>query len=873
MQDRSQTVQKVRPHDFEQRYGRRLAARAVLQAAGHTLDRPPDHSQIKPLAFELCFAGSEDRLAHQWSLFATEAGRERHSLDDPELEAKRCVIVTPIPHPLLAASMVAIGWWQQGPRTFAGPKLTAQGARAQRHKLGRALDLVPREVLYGPRSFGAGLKVAGRANEVNVLLKHRLGANRTVALHEQPEQGPLARCGLILVATKDGRPRLMLCTRPGGFLAEGGPLDRFGQKGIGKPAELYPDEALEACAAAREEGHEILDPDGILEPLEQRVRMGAVVRPVAGLPARACLVLGQADGPPARRLETSARHAVVEAGRRGDAGDRVLVSSEVADVAKMAEAGPVTHPVPIGPQAEAVGRYLATDYGLLIASGTGTGKSAILAVALEMKAERLAGLRALVVVKRALRGQFSEELRRFFPRARLLETEMAGIAHAIRRADHEGGERALVVVATYDQVRERARQFAAIDWDDLAVDEDGHLMSPSSQTAKALWMLRSRAQTASVLSATPLRRRLRDLECILAWVREDRQMLEKHSFSRQFPSQSTASVERLQEALGPVVVRFTRDDPVMRRLMPRLAAAEVVRIDPRHEEQQLIEAFNRGVVGLYNELVLRLEQVAGTREGDRRIAKAKEEAQELRRHITSRIVAGRGLFCDLETARHTDNRLVPLLNRDGLVDRALRRTPSKRQVVARAVADAVADELPVLVFADQAGWALHHLERELRDQHAVECGLLTGHTAERDRERLKRRFMAGELDVLLLGERYSQGQNLQRAKVVCHLNLPWVYPDFEQRNGRASRLGAARPGEEVQVWVPTLRGSLEEKVAQHLLPRAVLCHSVLDQGRVELRDSEVGRQVGALIEEFGQDDETSLAMRVAHAIWRRAAAR
>ena len=228
--------------------------------------------------------------------------------------------------------------------------------------------------------------------------------------------------------------------------------------------------------------------------------------------------------------------------------------------------------------------------------------------------------------------------------------------------------------------------------------------------------------------------------------------------------------------------------------------------------------------------------------------------------------------CAPEVLRESQSIVAKLCRSAGLVEPAVRAGGAKREVVAQTIAQAVGQGEPVLCFCSNAAAPLGHLAEALRRDHGVELGVLTGETPQRERERTGRRFMAGELSALGLSRAFMRGLNLQRAKVVIHLDLPWLYSEFEQRNGRAARLGSESLAG-VAVLVPVLRGLVDEKVAQHLLPRAHLAHSALDAARGQaVSESEVARQLGAVAGELARDREASLRLRIAAQIYAEAGA-
>jgi len=850
----------------------RAEAEALLRANAGERGDPPQ--AVAPLAVALGWLEEEG----PGTLF--EARRcERPAPDDPAQLCERRVTVRPVVNPLLAATLTArCGGTATGPRSFSVP--------AAVDLVGRALCAVAPECLHGPRSLEQGLKVGGRQAELTRTVKMEMMLpTRLPSLVEAAEEGPTAGCAV--VATPVGSAlsgysalslKLVTVAREGSAIERFGALDIWPRGAPHRPRALYPDEAVELCHRAEEEGLEVLDPDGLRPALEGLVRRSAVVRSRAGFPNRAYLVEGQPAGAPCRRSETEAQAAVRAAERRAGAGDVVSVDERVRDVARMAKVERVSDPRPIGPQAEAVARYLETDYGVVLALGTGCGKTPTWLFACDLKSRKLEGWRGVVVVQKQLRSQWLAEIADKFPRAQVCAPEPGegAIARELVRSDREAGNEPLLCLATYEQARSRPEELRAVYFDDLAVDEGGQLDKPETRLAQSLWLLRERAATAAVLSATPISRGIRDLECVLAWVREDRELIERRLLSREFASPDSLAMERFAEVCGPTVVRFTREHPELREKMPQLEAATAVLVDPTPEERALHHALHSEIARHYGELLELVERLSGLRPDDPRVVEAKEELSGRRASaqgiVLSAIPLALAAACAPEVLRDSQSIVAKLCRSAGLVEPAVKAGGAKREVVAQTIAQAVGQGEPVLCFCSNAAAPLHHLAEALGRDHGVEMGVLTGETPQAERERTGRRFMAGELSALALSRAYMRGLNLQRAKVVVHLDLPWLYSEFEQRNGRAARLGSESLAG-VAVLVPVLRGLVDEKVAQHLLPRAHLAHSALDAARGQaVSESEVARQLGAVAGELARDREASLRLRIAAQIYAEAGA-
>ena len=850
----------------------RAEAEALLRANAGERGDPPQ--AVAPLAVALGWLEEEG----PGTLF--EARRcERPAADDPAQLCERRVTVRPVVNPLLAAALVArCGGTATGPRSFSVP--------AAVDLVGRALCAVAPECLHGPRALEQGLKVGGRQAELTRTVKMEMMLpTRLPSLVEAAEEGPTAGCAV--VATPVGSAlsgysalslKLVTVAREGSAIERFGALDIWPRGAPHRPRALYPDEAVELCHRAEEEGLEVLDPDGLRPALEGLVRRSAVVRSRAGFPNRAYLVEGQPAGAPCRRSETEAQAAVRAAERRAGAGDVVSVDERVRDVARMAKVERVSDPRPIGPQAEAVARYLETDYGVVLALGTGCGKTPTWLFACDLKSRKLEGWRGVVVVQKQLRSQWLAEIADKFPRAQVCAPEPGegAIARELVRSDREAGNEPLLCLATYEQARARPEELRAVYFDDLAVDEGGQLDKPETRLAQSLWLLRERAATAAVLSATPISRGIRDLECVLAWVREDRELIERRLLSREFASPDSLAMERFAEVCGPTVVRFTREHPELREKMPQLEAATAVLVDPTPEERALHHALHSEIARHYGELLELVERLSGLRPDDPRVVEAKEELSGRRASaqgiVLSAIPLALAAACAPEVLRDSQSIVAKLCRSAGLVEPAVKAGGAKREVVAQTIAQAVGQGEPVLCFCSNAAAPLRHLAEALGRDHGVEMGVLTGETPQAERERTGRRFMAGELSALALSRAYMRGLNLQRAKVVVHLDLPWLFTEFEQRNGRAARLGSDSLAD-VAVLVPVMRGLVDEKVAQHLLPRAHLAHAALDGARGQaVSESEVARQLGAVAGELARDREASLRLRIAAQIYAEAGA-
>jgi superfamily II DNA or RNA helicase len=86
-----------------------------------------------------------------------------------------------------------------------------------------------------------------------------------------------------------------------------------------------------------------------------------------------------------------------------------------------------------------------------------------------------------------------------------------------------------------------------------------------------------------------------------------------------------------------------------------------------------------------------------------------------------------------------------------------------------------------------------------------------------ERDKIKHRFLRGEIDVLVCTDAAAEGLNLQTADLIINFDLPWNPMKVEQRVGRIDRIGQKH--ERISVLNLCYVGSVEEKVYGRLLRR------------------------------------------------------
>jgi len=446
--------------------------------------------------------------------------------------------------------------------------------------------------------------------------------------------------------------------------------------------------------------------------------------------------------------------------------------------------------------------------------------------------------KGLIACGRRLRSQWQAESRRFFPDAdaRILDSDRLPDQLSQLFDGAANARRPMIAFCSYDTVRRQERELARYVWDDLVVDEATILTNPSSQRSQALWRLRDTSRRGVALTGTPVERNLDDLAAILAWVRGDRAMFRAAKLTDRFDptlSDGPSGMRAMWQALGPTV--FRRDRSEIEDELPAVQT-DTVLLDPEPAELALAQAAETQLRDLLAALE---EQVAHLAEADRTDPRAKEiraRLRDLRSRATFGITLARMAACDPLAVALSESMGAKLLRSRGLVDAALAAGPSKRQQITDLTVELVDNGEAVLIFTDFAQIA----QRVAGDLRAagVRAAAITGQVTDRQADAAQNGFQGGpggmvgpdvSLDALVLTKAAKEGLNLQRASVLIHLDLPWTATELVQRLGRASRIGAAH--RTLQVVIPVMADTIEEKAARMIVARAATSLAALDLPR------------------------------------------
>jgi superfamily II DNA or RNA helicase len=689
-----------------------------------------------------------------------------------------------------------------------------------------------------------------------------------------PAAGPLRHSRLVLSLTSPDALTLRACTSEDDACAPGAAgvdLHLWQNKGRKAPEALRIDEALRARRALLLDEHaqrglyieDQIDVPRLLADLDRTLLLYR--RPHA--PGQAHLVvgpgIGRVPGVALRdRIPGQLTTVTVDARTAGEIvqratayGLRSLMDHQLADICRMVAAAPAPDEVLRPFQAEGVGVHLATQIGYLNACAVGLGKTVMTLRAWRADALARPGgpWRAIVVGPASLRSQWERQAQRFFPEAAACALERANLEGQIEEFEQRAGELPQIMIVSYDTLR-TLLDGPARHWRHVALDEAEILRNSSSLRTQALWRLRDLCQIAVALTGTPIERDLDDLGMVLAWVRSDRTMFRAAArLSRSYDLTRPAEALRLHREIGPLL--FRRDQSEIKSELPH-TIHEVVILDPTPQELALATAARTGLSQLIDQLDERLQALENIPDTNKaQLAQARKELSSLRMGAISGITTARQAACDPEAVAASSSAVKVLLDAQGLIEPALRKGSTKRTRVVELVADLTSRGDAVLVFTEFQVTA-KHMARDLKAR-GVRVGLFTGSTSHKARDQAVVNFQAGELDVLILTRTARTGLDLFRANVVINFDLPWVPSWIVQRIGRARRIGST--AEQLMILTVVMAGTIEERIAAVLLPRAAMMFAALDQPRgTRIEDAEVALAVAGLDKVETDHESTNL---------------
>ena len=436
-------------------------------------------------------------------------------------------------------------------------------------------------------------------------------------------------------------------------------------------------------------------------------------------------------------------------------------------------------------------------FGGCLADDMGVGKTAQVLALLEARRARRAhpnghgedapAAPSLVVVPKSLVFNWKQEAARFTPQLRVLDH--TGLTRDVKSfAGYD------LILTTYGTLRRDALEFKDLEFDYIVLDEAQAIKNASTESAKAVRLLRGRNRLA--LSGTPVENHLGELWSLFEFLNPG--MLGAASVFKlaggaaRNPGEETRQL--LAHALRPFILRRTKQ--------------QVARELPEKTEQTVFCELEPPQRKLYN---------------------------ELRAHYRNSLlntIATQGLAKSKIMVLEALLRLRQAACHPGLLDAKRLKDPSaKLEMLLEQVSDVVEEGHKALVFSQFT--SLLAIVRDRLDEAGIRYEYLDG--ATRDRKQCVERFQSDPACPLFLISLKAGGLglNLTAAEYVFLLD-PWWNPAVEaQAVDRAHRIGQTR---QVFAYRLIARDTVEEKVLQLQNSKRELAASIISEDNSPLRD-------------------------------------
>lgn len=409
----------------------------------------------------------------------------------------------------------------------------------------------------------------------------------------------------------------------------------------------------------------------------------------------------------------------------------------------------------------------------LLGHDPGVGKTAV-AIRWGM---RVGAKRILVVAPNSAKEQWAREIKRWTKRPRLPVTIVEGtVDEQIALATRKEGW----IIAHWESLVHAREGFLDRDWDYAIADEAHKMVNRNAQRSETMFDITADWKLA--LTAHPFVNSPDEFWSILHWLRRK----DYNSYWRFVGQHVRVKPKRFggHEFLGPRDAKMLKWEvaPIVLRRTKRSVFKDLPPIARVAREVDLSKRGRAEYDKLRKQFFVELKKHGG---GERILAIPSMLARVMRM-------------------------------RQYLVDPGIlgAREPSPKYPEVLELLDEL--NAPLVLFTSFKQAALRC--NAFLTKHGKRAGLIAGGQKKPDRERLRRRFLKGDIDcVTIVTAAGGESLNYGKYGYVAHLDLPWTPKDYEQTEGRVDR-----PEEGTGKLVPTtsyrilVRNSYEEKMERKI---------------------------------------------------------
>ena len=393
----------------------------------------------------------------------------------------------------------------------------------------------------------------------------------------------------------------------------------------------------------------------------------------------------------------------------------------------------------------------------------------------------------LVVCPASLVYNWMSELARFAPGLGACAVVGAKRARAALIGSASGRD---VLVTSYDLLRRDAEAWSRVHLARAVLDEAQYIKNPKAQVTRACKCLDADARFA--LTGTPIENRLQELWSIFDFLMPG-YLGTREQFAKRYEGPVEAREHDGQRllscAIGPFVLRRLKSE-VLADLPEKTESVVYAQMEAKQRKLYL---------AAQDRVALQVQHAFDPRDKSRGLGQEKLK-------ILAELMRLRQICCDPRLAYD---------NYEG--------GSAKLDTCMELASQAVDAGHKVLIFS-QFTDMLDLISERLSSAHLGHF-VLTGSTSKEDRERLVKRFQAGEVPVFLISLKAGGvGLNLTAADVVIHYDPWWNTAAQDQATDRAYRIGQRR---DVSVFKLIAEGTIEERILKMQEDKRGLAESVL----------------------------------------------
>ena len=414
--------------------------------------------------------------------------------------------------------------------------------------------------------------------------------------------------------------------------------------------------------------------------------------------------------------------------------------------------------------------------GACLADDMGLGKTVQTLASLELDRQEGNTDPNLLICPTSLINNWQREARKFVPELPVMIHHGADRDHGDKFAKKANATQ--LVITSYGTMTRDAKEFEAINWRSVILDEAQNIKNPASQQAQVTH--RIPAQYRVALTGTPVENHVGDLWAIMHFLNPGL-LGGQGQFKREYfmPIQQNhdqEAAERLKKATGPFILRRLKTDRSIINDLP-----------DKHETKQYC-SLTREQATLYEAILQEAETAMDDYEGMARRASILDTLVKLKQ------------ACNHPRQLLGDN--SPIEGRSGKLNRL----------------DEILDEiLPAgdraLIFSQFAEMG-SIIQRHVQESYGLETLFLHGSLTRRQRDQMVERFQNepdGPQVFVLSLKAGGSGLNLPRANHVVHYDRWWNPAVENQATDRAFRIGQTK---DVHVHKMICAGTLEDRIDQ-----------------------------------------------------------